>query len=138
MNHRTSRLLLGAFLLNLAGAACGGSVYRCGSTYQQTPCAEGRVLEVDDTRSDAQRQDRQAATAADRRLAHDLAAERREREKAVRPQARAAGIPVQQLDQPAPQADDPLCHRRSGRQATWRCRGGQPVYLGSAASSGSR
>lgn len=81
-----------------AGAA---TVYRCGQTYQQVPCAGASAVEVADPRSADQRKSAKEAAEADRRQAKDLAAERREREKAATPQREPMGILVKAPDEPA-------------------------------------
>lgn len=62
------------------------TVYRCGPDgrqYSMTPCAGGTALNADDARSAEQQRQAEQALARDRKLAAQLAAERREREKAV-------------------------------------------------------
>ncbi|HSN34226.1 MAG TPA: hypothetical protein VLU41_16170 [Ideonella sp.] len=72
-------------------AAGPSQVYRCGQTYQQTPCSEGRAVEVDDARSEAQRRDAQATARDQARLGGALERERLTRQKATPPTA-AVGI----------------------------------------------
>ena len=65
-----------------------GTVYRCGpdgKTYSQTPCAGGKQIDASDTRTEAQRADSLATTAADQRRADALARERKAREAAQKP-----------------------------------------------------
>jgi hypothetical protein len=81
-----------------AGAA---TVYRCGQTYQQVPCAGASAVEVADPRSADQRKSAREAVEADRRQAKELAAERREREKAATPQREPMGIVIKPPDEPA-------------------------------------
>jgi hypothetical protein len=78
-----------ALLLTTAQVSQAQTVYRCGSSYSQVPCAGGTALQVDDPRSEAQRQASVQATARDMALAHTLEDTRRkdealelEREKA--------------------------------------------------------
>jgi hypothetical protein len=80
----------GLLLLALAGAtahAADGAIYRCGQTYQQHPCDGGQAVNASDPRSTDQRRDANAAAAAERRQAADLADERRDRERQVPKQA---------------------------------------------------
>lgn len=59
------------------------TVYRCGTDgnrFSSTPCDGGRVIEVDDSRTIAQRQEALAAARRDARLADRLAQERRTQE----------------------------------------------------------
>ncbi|HSI59065.1 MAG TPA: hypothetical protein VLA16_16005, partial [Ideonella sp.] len=89
-----NRCVLMLWLGSMAVAAQAGptTVYRCGQTYQQVPCKDGQAVVVNDPRDPAQRQAAQQAATAERRAAEDLAAQRREREKALQPQTRAAGV----------------------------------------------
>jgi len=50
----------------------GQPVYRCGNTYSQSPCAGAVPVEVDDTRTDAQRAASKDAVASDKALAKEL------------------------------------------------------------------
>lgn len=79
-------------LANAAGAqqpaapAAAGSttVYRCGNgSYTSSPCPGGVRVDAADPRSAAQQRDARAAAAADKRLAEQLAAERRARDREV-------------------------------------------------------
>ncbi len=84
------------FLLALslvASAASAQTVYRCGDgkQYSQTPCPGGKAVMADDARSAEQQRQAAAAARADAQQANALAAERRQREAAVKGQL-AAGI----------------------------------------------
>jgi hypothetical protein len=131
-------LLLGPLLFTPPAAA---QVYRCGSSYQDQPCAGASVVEVDDARGARQQQDAHEVARREQRLAQRLAAERLARERALRPQPRAVGI-----DRPraasAPEASSTNpCQRPPGasrRAAKPRCVNGLPVYqaAGTPAPSG--
>lgn len=84
-------VLLALAMLAPAGAA-EAPVYRCGNTYQQVPCPEGRTVEVGDTRSAAQRREAERTAAAEQKAAAALAAENQAREQALKPQRRAVGV----------------------------------------------
>jgi len=66
-------------------------VYRCGNTYSSAPCPGGKPVDAADPRSAAQQKEARAAVQRDARMADELAAERRAREKAAAGQ-QAAGI----------------------------------------------
>jgi hypothetical protein len=68
-----------------AGTAQAQEVYRCGSAYSQTPCAQGRIVEADDSRSDAQRAEAARVAASERRLATDMRRDRLAEEAALKP-----------------------------------------------------
>lgn len=138
-----------ALAANLAGAlmpltsSAGTAVYRCGQTYQQAPCAAspGQIVEVGDPRAADQQRDRDNATAADQKLARELAAQRREREKGLHPQTRAAGIPVAAAAPPA-SSPDPSARCKSGAKSKTqrgrriRCVGNTPLYVAPASPAG--
>ncbi len=70
------------------------TVYRCGPDgrqYSQTPCADGRAVTTEDSRSAEQQRAARDVAARDARQADKLAAERRQREAAAKGQT-AAGI----------------------------------------------
>lgn len=79
-----------ALLLALAGATAqaAGPVYRCGSTYSQTPCPGGRQIDAGDPRTAAQRAEVRRIAAAERSAARKadqerLAAEKKQRKEPV-------------------------------------------------------
>lgn len=86
--------LASCIALTLAAPAVASDIYRCGtdgSSYSHTPCADGRRIEVTDTRDDEQRL--QAAQVHERTatLASTLERDRRAYE-AAHPPAGAAGF----------------------------------------------
>ena len=75
-------------------AAPPQTVYRCGPDgrqYSQTPCADGRAVTTEDSRSAEQQRAAREVAARDSKQAESLAAERRQREESAKGQA-AAGI----------------------------------------------
>ena len=79
-----------ALLLALAGATAqaAGPVYRCGSSYSQTPCPGGTLVEAGDPRTAAQRAEARRIAAAERTAARKaekerLAAEKKQRKEPV-------------------------------------------------------
>jgi hypothetical protein len=81
------RLLLGALLLfGAGGASAQPTVYRCGNEYTRVPCSQGRVVATDDSATTASRRAEAARVAAsEKRLAEDMAHDRRLAEAAIRP-----------------------------------------------------
>ena len=74
--------LLAALIFATTAQAQG--VWRCGPdgrVYSDSPCAQGRVVAVADTRSTTQVQAAQDVVARDRELARRMAQERRENER---------------------------------------------------------
>lgn len=96
--HRHAALLLWTAALLATGPVAAAEVYRCGQTYQQTPCAGGQAVRVDDPRDPSQQQDAARSAAREQALAERLRSER---------QAREAG--------PGAQDDDGLTRRRASR-----------------------
>jgi hypothetical protein len=80
-------------LLAALQADAGQPIFRCGSTYSQTPCPDGKVVDATDPRSAAQRAEARRIAARERRDAAQLERERRAREaadKASAPKAAAS------------------------------------------------
>lgn len=133
---RAAPVLLALALLAPAGAA-EPPVYRCGNTYQQVPCPEGRTVEVGDIRSTAQRREAERTAAAEQKAAAALAAENQAREHALKPQRRAVGVvPVAAAASAASApAEGHATHRKRNKtdplQAT-----GKTLYTGPARSPG--
>ena len=75
-------------------------VYRCGSTYSQVPCPEGRIVDATDPRSAAQRAEARRVAALERQQAAHMERDRREQESAQKPAA-ASGFDSRS---PAPDA----------------------------------
>lgn len=75
-------------------AAPAQTVYRCGPDgrqYSQTPCADGRPVTVEDSRSAEQQRAAKDVAARDSKQAEKLADERRQRDEAAKGQV-AVGI----------------------------------------------
>ena len=108
--------LLTLLLLLAAASTSAQKVYRCGPDgreYSQLPCKEGRAVDVDDPRSQAQQRDGQQVTDSQKRLAQQLEAERRQRDGALKVQG-AAGI---QPRAAAPSAQPASSASKGKRQA---------------------
>jgi hypothetical protein len=76
--------------LSAAVAAPPQTVYRCGPdgrSYSQTPCADGRPVNADDSRSASQRKAAREVADRESQQAQKLAEERRQREAAAKGQA---------------------------------------------------
>jgi hypothetical protein len=71
----------------LHAAAASAPIYRCGSTYSQDPCPGGKLLDVSDPRTAAQRAEAKKVAAAERRRAAELERERRARQSAEKASA---------------------------------------------------
>lgn len=88
--------LLGLCACVLAAAvpASAQTVYRCGAdgrSYSQTPCAGGRVVDVDDARTPEQQQQAQTAADRDARLGAALERDRRMEEALATQRSSTAG-----------------------------------------------
>ena len=83
-----------ALLLAVAGttAQAAGPVYRCGSTYSQTPCPGGTQLEAGDPRTAAQRAEARRQAAAERKASRSMERERLSSEKKQRSEPAIASL----------------------------------------------
>jgi len=63
-------------LLGLVATAQAQTIYKCGTTYSQTPCPGATELNVDDARDPARKQEVDAATRRDAKLAAALEKDR--------------------------------------------------------------
>ncbi len=80
MNAFALRLALAALACVTTGVAAQ-TVYRCGNEYRAEPCAGGRPVKSDDLASSADRlAEGRAVAAREKRLADDMARDRRARE----------------------------------------------------------
>jgi len=68
--------LCALILLSLAFTAQPETIYKCGTTYSQTPCAGATELNVDDARDPARKQEADAATRRDAKLAAEMEKDR--------------------------------------------------------------
>jgi hypothetical protein len=64
--------------------AAPGNVYKCGSSYSQSPCAGAKLVDVDDARDPQQKKHKDEITARDAELARDMEKDRLAQEKALR------------------------------------------------------
>jgi hypothetical protein len=78
------------------------TVYRCGESYSNSPCAGATVVATDDARSAAQRADTQAAVKRDAALAQAMEKDRLRLEAKAAPAVILASAPAAQ----APRASD--------------------------------
>lgn len=77
-------LVLVVLALNVQAAQ---PVYRCGSSYSQVPCPEGRIVDATDPRTAAQRAEARRIAALERSQAVQMERDRREQEAAQKPAA---------------------------------------------------
>ena len=83
--------LFAAVSMSVAAGAHAQAIYRCGDTYSQTACPQGRIVEASDPRSPQQQAEARRVAADERRLGFDMARERRAEQAALKP-AMAAGF----------------------------------------------
>lgn len=95
-------------------AAQAQPVYRCGSTYSRVPCAEGRTVDADDSRTGAQRAEAARAARDAKRMGDEMARDRHDAEAARRPQA-AASLGPPKASAPAPSASAPPRPKKKAR-----------------------
>jgi hypothetical protein len=130
---RFSLVCLLVFSTSIAFAQ--GTVYRCGpdgKTYSQTPCPGGKQIDASDTRTEAQRADSLATTAADKKRADAMERERKAREAAQKP-ATASGF----NSRPAAASDTASAEEKGKRQKkrTKKVAGDKPKKPGAKAAA---
>lgn len=81
-------LLYGALMLAVPHALAadptrGTTVFRCGDTYSDRPCADGRALHIDDSRDDAQRNAAAAVAIRQAALASQMMGDRQQAEASL-------------------------------------------------------
>lgn len=117
LNPRCALALASALTFAMsAGLADGATLYRCGpdgSSYSQTPCPDGVVLSLSDSRDAAQRAHAQAVAAGQSLLLQRLEAERRQREAAARLAAGREPAGIKPL--PVPAAPEPVKGKAASR-----------------------
>lgn len=128
-------LLLLSLATSVAAPAWAAEVYRCGQTYQDTPCPGAKTVQVDDQRDASQQQAARAVAAAEQRQAAQLAAERQAREAPVRVKPTAAPKPAAKPAAPAPVVLDPCSPGHRLRKKNNGCPGEAIVYQRPAASA---
>lgn len=103
--HRARNSALLALLLSLGHAAGAQTVYRCGNSYSQKPCTNAVEMQLDDSRTAAQKSQADLATQRTAQEANALEKSRlaREREMA-KVQAAARAHEARRLAQEAKQA----------------------------------
>lgn len=116
-------------------------VYRCGNSYQDSPCPGGRAVSVDDARSAEQRSDARERQRLEQAHAKALAAERHAQERRQRPATAPAGIAVRQPDDLDALPSEHPCATTPGRRpgkakARIQCLNGLPVYKAQSGQPG--
>ena len=91
MGHRThAAQLLFVFVLSTFALTAHAAVYRCGTSYQDTPCAGGSTIEAEDPRSPQQQSEAARAVQNDATMAEALRKQRVQQEAVEAKQQQAA------------------------------------------------
>ena len=91
MGHRThAAQLLFVFVLSTSALTAHAAVYRCGTSYQDTPCAGGSTIEAEDPRSSEQQTEAARAVQKDAAMAETLRKQRVQQEAVEAKQQQAA------------------------------------------------
>jgi hypothetical protein len=69
----------------LTTVSAAETIYKCGTSYSQTPCAYGKILSIEDARDTQQKKVADTNTRRDAKLANDMERERLAQERAVGP-----------------------------------------------------
>ena len=114
-----NRLLKASFFIATASAcmlAGAQNVYKCGSSYSQTPCAAGTVVDVSDPRTAAQKAQTDAATLRDARVADALERSRLSQEARDRAASKAAAVRAKPPASAVQVRPAPVRHRATRKQ----------------------
>ena len=121
-----THVLLGALLLLLTGATTATAqpaVYRCGNEYTRMPCGNGRVVDTQGSATNAaQRAEAARVVASEKRLAEDMARDRRLAEASIKPalagslgpQKKVAAADAKASAKPAPKKKKGRARARPG------------------------
>jgi len=91
MGHRThAAQLLFVFVFSTAALSAYAAVYRCGTTYQDTPCAGGSTIQAEDPRSPQQKAEAARVIQQDAATAEALRKQRIQQEAEQAKQQQAA------------------------------------------------
>ena len=91
MGHRThAAQLLFVFVFSTVALTAHAAVYRCGTSYQDTPCAGGSTIEAEDPRSSEQQTEAARAVQKDAAMAETLRKQRVQQEAVEAKQQQAA------------------------------------------------
>jgi hypothetical protein len=99
---------LALFLIAISAVSTGvrgQNVYKCGATYSQTPCPDGKAIQINDSRSAAQRSAAKQAAERDAAKADAMETDRLAQEKAAQDAADAAAKAAKPADAPNTKAD---------------------------------
>ena len=100
----TIRVFAGALLLlGAVGVSAQTTVFRCGNEYTRVPCSDGKAIDTQNSATAAQRAEAIRVAARERRLADDMARDRRRAEAEIKP-AGAANLGPQKASAPAAKA----------------------------------
>lgn len=84
----------------ISTGAAGQNIYKCGSTYSQTPCPDGKPIQINDSRSEAQRSAARQAAERDATRADAMESDRLAQEKAAQDAADAAAKAAKSVEPP--------------------------------------
>jgi hypothetical protein len=115
MSAATRRSVALACLFTLTAAANAETIFRCGDSYSQAPCANAKAIEVDPPIGAAQRAEARAVAAREKQLARAMMRDRRERESALHPAiAGSLGPPPPALSASTPAKKHAHAKKRGG------------------------
>ncbi|CAN5443020.1 hypothetical protein BH11PSE7_BH11PSE7_13450 [soil metagenome] len=116
-------------MMCLAGPMAGAqTVYRCGSSYSQSPCPAGVAVAVDDPRSAQQKQETEAAARHDSKTADGMEKSRLKQEAMDRPAQLAAARAAQKAATQKPEKTP--APKKQARKKDKHKETDAPVYTG--------
>ena len=102
MRHRMSNAIIFIATCAISTWASAQNAYRCGNTYSQTPCANGKTIDVADSRSADQKKQTDAATASTAKAGDTLEKSRLAQEKRDLAANKARAVVIAPIAAPAP------------------------------------
>ena len=102
MRHRMSIAIIFISTCAISTWASAQNAYRCGNTYSQTPCANGKTIDVTDSRSADQKKQTDAATASTAKAGDTLEKSRLAQEKRDLAANKARPVVIAPIAAPAP------------------------------------
>jgi len=116
MKPKTRRQFAAAIIAAgaFAAGAAAAQTWRCGNSYSDRPCDNGRLIDTDDARSKAQQHDAGAAARRNAKVADTLAQDRQRLEAAAPRGPAVVAMPSDATPAPAPKRSEaPKTPKRS-------------------------
>ena len=94
MSQPSRQLIFSIVLCVVSSFAAGQTTYKCGNSYSETPCVDGKAVAAGDKRTDEQKREAETSTARAKEMAGELERDRLKREKQEALALKKAGSPA--------------------------------------------